>query len=428
MFDVKWIRENPEDFDAGLARRGLGPEAQQILKLDSYRRDLITQCQALQQERNKASKLIGIHKSKGESVADLVAEVGKLKKKLQADENRIKDTDQEIKIVLSELPNLPCPTVPDGLDEGSNVEIRKVGTPRNFDHAIKFHYELGEALGQMNFDRAAAMSGSRFVLLRGDLARLERALASFMLDLHTSENGYTEVSPPALVRGSALFGTGQLPKFADDLFATTDERWLIPTAEVPLTNMVAEQTLGGDDLPIRLVAHTPCFRAEAGAAGKDTRGMIRLHQFSKVELVSISTPEASDDELERMTACAESVLKALDLPYRVVLLSAGDMGFAARKTYDLEVWMPGEDRYREISSCSTCGDFQSRRLGARLSRTSKSGSTFVHTLNGSGLAVGRTLVAIMENYQNEDGSITIPPVLQSYMGGAQDIGPLGQAM
>ncbi len=421
MFDVKSIRENPGDFDRGMARRGMSAQAEEILLLDTKRRELVTRCQALQQERNKASKLIGVYKRKGEPTETLMAQVGNLKSSLQEAEIRVKELERELNIVLSELPNLPGDNVPDGDDEASNLEIRRIGTPQNFEHPVKFHYEIGEGLGQMDFERAAAMSGSRFVVLTSDLARLERALTSFMLDLHVERNGYTEISPPALVRETALFGTGQLPKFAEDLFVTKDERWLIPTAEVPLTNMVAGRTLNKEQLPIRLVAHTPCFRAEAGAAGKDTRGMVRVHQFSKVELVSVTTPDASDDELERMTACAETILKELELPYRVMLLATGDMGFSASRTYDLEVWIPGEERYREISSCSTCGDFQSRRLNARLKETSERGTGFVHTLNGSGLAVGRTLVAVMENYQNPDGSVSVPSVLRPYMGGLEKI-------
>ncbi len=421
MFDLKWIRENPEDFDRGLARRGVSSRAEEILLLDSRRRELVTRCQALQQERNQTSKLIGVKKGKGEPIDDLAAQVLDLKNVLQEEEFKVKELECKLNVILSELPNLPGATVPDGEDEKSNREIRRIGAPKSFEYPVKLHYEIGELLGQMNFERAAAMSGSRFVVLTSDLARLERALASFMLDLHIQRNGYTEVSPPSLVRESALFGTGQLPKFADDLFVTKDERWLIPTAEVPLTNMVAGRTLEKDELPIRLVAHTPCFRAEAGAAGKDTRGMVRVHEFSKVELVSVTMPDSSDDELERMTACAESVLKELELPYRVMLLATGDMGFSARRTYDLEVWIPGEKRYREISSCSTCGDFQSRRLGARLSRSNGQGSGFVHTLNGSGLAVGRALVAVIENYQNPDGSVSIPSALRPYMGGLERI-------
>ena len=421
MFDLKWIRENPEDFDRGLARRGVSSRAEEILLLDSRRRELVTRCQALQQERNQTSKLIGVKKGKGEPIDDLAAQVLDLKNVLQEEEFKVKELECKLNVILSELPNLPGATVPDGEDEKSNREIRRIGAPKSFEYPVKLHYEIGELLGQMNFERAAAMSGSRFVVLTSDLARLERALASFMLDLHIQRNGYTEVSPPSLVRESALFGTGQLPKFADDLFVTKDERWLIPTAEVPLTNMVAGRTLEKDELPIRLVAHTPCFRAEAGAAGKDTRGMVRVHEFSKVELVSVTMPDSSDDELERMTACAESVLKELELPYRVMLLATGDMGFSARRTYDLEVWIPGEKRYREISSCSTCGDFQSRRLGARLSRGNGQGSGFVHTLNGSGLAVGRALVAVIENYQNPDGSVSIPSALRPYMGGLERI-------
>ena len=421
MFDLKWIRENPEDFDRALARRGVSAKSEEILLLDSRRRELVTSCQALQQERNKTSKLIGVNKGKGESIEALMAQVGDLKNTLQEEELRVKELERTLNAVLSQLPNLPGTTVPDGEDEGNNLEVRRIGAPKSFEFPVKFHYEIGELLGQMDFERAAAMSGSRFVVLTSDLARLERALASFMLDLHVQRNGYTEVSPPSLVRESALFGTGQLPKFADDLFVTKDERWLIPTAEVPLTNMVAGRTLEKEELPIRLVAHTPCFRAEAGAAGKDTRGMVRVHEFSKVELVSVTMPDSSDEELERMTACAESVLKELELPYRVMLLATGDMGFSARRTYDLEVWIPGEERYREISSCSTCGDFQARRLGARLSRASGQASGFVHTLNGSGLAVGRTLVAVMENYQNPDGSVSIPSALQPYMRGLERI-------
>jgi len=421
MFDLKWIRENPEDFDRALARRGVSAKSEEILLLDSRRRELVTSCQALQQERNKTSKLIGVNKGTGESIEALMAQVGDLKNTLQEEEIRVKDLERKLDAVLSQLPNLPGTTVPDGEDEGNNLEVRRIGTPKSFEFPVKFHYEIGELLGQMDFERAAAMSGSRFVVLTSDLARLERALASFMLDLHVQRNGYTEVSPPSLVRESALFGTGQLPKFADDLFVTKDERWLIPTAEVPLTNMVAGRTLEKEELPIRLVAHTPCFRAEAGAAGKDTRGMVRVHEFSKVELVSVTMPDSSDEELERMTACAESVLKELELPYRVMLLATGDMGFSARRTYDLEVWIPGEERYREISSCSTCGDFQSRRLGARLGKAGGRASGFVHTLNGSGLAVGRTLVAVMENYQNPDGSVSIPSALQPYMGGLERI-------
>jgi seryl-tRNA synthetase len=323
--------------------------------------------------------------------------------------------------MLATVPNLPADDVPEGQDETQNVEIRTWGTPREFAFKPKEHFEIGEALGQMDFDRAAKISGARFVVLFDGIARLERALAAFMLDLHTREHGYREVLPPYLVRDNALYGTGQLPKFADDLFRTTSDHWLIPTAEVPLTNLVAEEILDDDTLPRRFSALTPCFRAEAGAAGKDTRGMIRQHQFEKVELVSIAHPDTSVEEHERMTACAEEVLKRLGLPYRVVTLCSGDMGFSARKTYDIEVWLPGQGRYREISSCSNCGDFQARRMNARFKAKGEKGTRFVHTLNGSALAVGRTLIAILENYQESDGSVRVPNALRSYMGGVETI-------
>ena len=423
MFDIKSIREHPEAFDAGMARRGLAPQAAAILALDGERRRVIADTQALQQERNATSKRIGEAKAKGEDAAALIAAVAALKGRMQAGEERARALDEELERELAGLPNIPAVEVPDGADETANVEVRRVGTPRAFEFAPRQHYELGEALGQMDFEAAAKMSGARFVLLSGQLAQLERALAAFMLDLQTAEHGYREVRPPYLVRDAAMFGTGQLPKFADDLFATADGFWLIPTAEVPLTNLVRERLLEESELPIRVCAHTPCFRAEAGAAGKDTRGMIRVHQFDKVELVSITAPEHSEAELERMTACAEEVLKRLGLAYRVVLLSAGDMGFAARKTYDLEVWLPGQGRYREISSCSNCGDFQARRMDARLRLADARGSRFVHTLNGSGLAVGRALVAVIETYQNADGTVTVPDALRPYMGGREVIGP-----
>jgi len=423
MFDLKWIRENPEAFDAGMARRGVPPQAARVAELDARRRALIGENQDLQQRRNAASKQIGAAKSRGEDAAGQIADVAELKQRLQDGEAGEKTVSAEIGELLAGLANIPLDEVPDGLDDTTNQEVRRVGEPRTYDFEPKQHFELGEALGLMDFEAAAAMSGARFVVLKGAMARLERALSAFMLDLQTGENGYTEVSPPFLVRDDAMFGTGQLPKFADDLFRTEDGFWLIPTAEVPLTNLVRGQILDESDLPRRVTAHTPCFRSEAGSAGKDTRGMIRLHQFSKVELVSISRPEDSDAELERMTGCAEEVLKRLDLAYRVMLLSAGDMGFSARKTYDLEVWLPGQNAYREISSCSNCGDFQARRMNARYRRAGEKGTRFVHTLNGSGLAVGRTLVAVVETHQNADGTVTVPEALRPYMGGVELIGP-----
>jgi seryl-tRNA synthetase len=421
MFDIKQIRENPEAFDVGLRRRGLAPEAKELIALDTVRREAVSQAQQIQTERNRLSREIGVRKRQGEKLDDLVAAVSSAKAEQIDADARAEAAENALRARLAFIPNLPAPDVPDGPDESANVEISRWGEPRRLDFAAKEHFEIGEALGMMDFSRAAKLSGARFVVLTGLLARLERALAAFMLDLHTREFGYTEVSLPALVRDHVLFGTGNLPKFEDELFRTTDNYWLIPTAEVPLTNLVANEILEDADLPIRNTAVTWCFRAEAGAAGKDTRGMIRQHQFTKVELVSISRPEESDREHLRMTACAEEVLRRLDLPYRVVLLCAGDMGFAARKTFDIEVWLPGQDRYREISSCSNCGDFQARRMHARYRRRAEKGTQFVHTLNGSGLAVGRTLVAVLENYQRADGSVEIPEVLRPYAGGADVI-------
>jgi seryl-tRNA synthetase len=421
MFDIKQIREDPEAFDVGLRRRGLAPEAKELIALDAARREAVSEAQRIQTERNRLSREIGVRKRQGETLDDLVAAVSRAKAEQVDADARAEGAEIALRERLVSIPNLPAPEVPDGPDESFNVEIGRWGEPRRFDFAAKEHFEVGEALGMMDFSRAAKLSGARFVVLTGRLARLERALAAFMLDLHTREFGYTEVNPPALVRDHVLFGTGNLPKFGDELFRTTDEYWLIPTAEAPLTNLVADEILEDADLPIRNTAVTWCFRAEAGAAGRDTRGMIRQHQFTKVELVSISRPEESDQEHLRMTACAEEVLKRLDLPYRVVLLCAGDMGFAARKTFDIEVWLPGQDRYREISSCSNCGDFQARRMQARYRRRAEKGTQFVHTLNGSGLAVGRTLIAVLENYQRADGSVEIPEVLRPYMGGADVI-------
>ena len=423
MLDIKAIREAPEVFDAGWARRRLGPLAQEVIAIDAKRRDIITRLQAVQSRRNEASKEIGKAKASGDETAaqKLIDEVATLKAELQEGEAAEREVDAELDALVSALPNIPFDDVPDGEDEADNVEHRQWGDKRSFDFEPKEHFDLGEDLGQMDFETAAKISGSRFVVLRKDLARLERAIAAFMLDLHTCEFGYTEVAPPLLVSDDTMFGTAQLPKFADDQFRTEDGRWLIPTAEVSLTNLARERIFAEEELPMRVTAYTPCFRKEAGAAGKDTRGMIRQHQFSKVELVSITAPEKSVDEHERMTTCAEEVLKRLDLHYRVVILCTGDMGFSARKTYDLEVWLPGQKLYREISSCSVCGDFQARRMNARYRPEGEKGTRFVHTLNGSGLAVGRTLVAILENYQQADGSIAIPNALQPYMGGVTSI-------
>ncbi len=424
MFDIRWIRENPEAFDRGMGRRGLAPRSESLLELDAARRRLLSDLQEMQSRRNALSKEIGRAMAAGEKerAGQLKAEVAAMKSRMQELEEAARAKEEELTAALAALPNIPLEETPDGEDESDNVELRRVGAPPAFDFAPRQHFELGEALGYMDFETAAGMSGARFVILKGPLARLERALAAFMLDLQTGENGYTEVSPPLLVRDEAMFGTGQLPKFSADLFRTTDGRWLIPTAEVPLTNMAAGRIMRESELPMRVCAHTPCFRSEAGAAGRDTRGMIRQHQFTKVELVSITTPEESRAELDRKTAAAEEVLRRLGLAYRVVALCAGDMGFSAQLTYDLEVWLPGQDTYREISSVSLCGDFQARRMNARFRREGEKGTRFVHTLNGSGLAVGRTLVAVMENCQNADGSITVPEVLRPYMGGMERIG------
>jgi seryl-tRNA synthetase len=424
VFDIKWIRDNAEAFDAGLKRRGLPAQAAALIKIDDERRKILTALQDAQSRRNTASKDIGKAKaSKDEALANkLMAEVNALKDAIAKGEEDERRINAELEKALAVIPNTPRDDVPLGSDEKANKEIRRQGTPRKFDFKPKQHFEIGEALGLMDFETAGKVSGARFVFLKGALARLERALASFMLDLHTGTFGYTEMNPPLLVKDHTAYGTGNLPKFADDLFVTTNGFWLIPTAEVSLTNVVREQILDEAQLPMRLTAWTPCFRSEAGAAGKDTRGMIRQHQFSKVELVSITTPEQSTEEHERMTSCAEEVLKRLGLPYRTMLLCTGDMGFASQKTYDIEVWLPGQDAYREISSCSVCGDFQARRMGARYRPKASKEVRFVHTLNGSGLAVGRTLVAVLENYQQSDGSVTIPEALQPYMAGMTKIG------
>ncbi len=425
MFDIRWIRENPEDFDRGLARRGLEPMAARLIEIDKTRRAAQTQSQEIKTERNKLSKLIGAAKAKGEDASEAISKVSESKKAEAEAEETAKAAFEEFEAVVSGLANIPADDVPDGEDEEANVEVRTVGDKPSFDFQPKDHVELGEGLGMMDFERAAKLSGARFVVLSGALARMERALAAFMLDMHTTENGYTEINPPALVRDHVLFGTGQLPKFGEDLFKTEEGFWLIPTAEVPLTNLVANEILSENDLPKRLTAMTWCFRSEAGAAGQDTRGMIRQHQFTKVEMVSITHPDESDAELERMTGCAEEILKRLGLAYRTVVLCTGDMGFSARKTYDIEVWLPAQDRYREISSCSNCGDFQARRMRARFKPEGKKDTVFVHTLNGSGLAVGRTLIAILENYQQADGSIIVPEALRPYMGGLDVIKPEG---
>ncbi len=478
MFDIRFIRENAQAFDAALARRGLAPLAESLIALDARRRAAITRAQEIQTRRNALSRQIGALKAKGEDASEVLAQVARDKDAQAAAEDEARGLEGELDAALSVIPNLPAADVPDGKDETANVELRKWGTPPALDFAPKEHFELGEALGLMDFEAAAGMSGARFVLLSGALARLERALGAFMLDLQTGAHGYTEVAPPYLVRDNALYGTGQLPKFKEDLFVTPSARdpekfwadydaardeqfngfnekqmsleernrlslarqrdwhqrffseeysrplWLIPTAEVPLTNIVAGHIVEEDYLPRRYTALTPCFRSEAGAAGKDTRGMIRQHQFHKVELVSVTRPEDSEAEHERMTAAAEEVLKRLDLPYRVVALCTGDMGFSARKTYDIEVWLPGQGAYREISSCSNCGDFQARRMKARYRpKGEEKGTRFVHTLNGSGLAVGRTLIAVMENHQTAEGRIRVPDALRPYMGGLAEIGP-----
>ena len=426
MHDLRWIRENPEEFDRGLARRGLPPRAAEVLALDKDWRALETQAQESQAVRNRLSREVGAAKKRGESADALIRQIEQQKGEEAANAVRAGELRRDIDGLLASLPNLPAADVPDGPDETANVELRRVGEKPHFEFAPKPHEAIGEALGLMDFATAAKLSGSRFVVLKGALARLERALGQFMLDLHTSAFGYTEVAPPYLVREETAFGTGNLPKAAEDMFRTTEGLWLIPTAEMPLTNMVAGDILDEAALPLRFTAWTQCFRSEAGAAGRDTRGMIRQHQFWKCELVSITTPEQSKDEHERMLTCAEEVLKRLGLAYRVVLLSSGDMGFAARKTYDIEVWLPGQNAYREISSCSNCGPFQAQRMKARCRPAGGKGTRPVHTLNGSALAVGRTLIAILENFQQPDGTVAIPPPLQPYMGGQQAIRRTGE--
>jgi len=421
MHDIRWIRENPMRFDSAIKRRGLRAAAGDLIKLDAHRRHIQTELQELQTLRNETSKKIGVAKGKGEECLPLIQEVSELKNKMLDLEETEKKLSVELNDLLSEIPNLPSIDTPSGDREVDNVELRVEGKTPEFSFEAKDHVSLGENLSGMSFEKAGKLSGARFVVLSGALARLERALASFMLDVQTLEYGYTEVAPPVLVKDKALYGTGQLPKFANDLFKTTEDLWLIPTAEVPLTNLVSNEILNAKELPIRVTALTPCFRSEAGAAGKDTRGMLRQHQFNKVELVSICHPNNSLEEHERMLGAAEQILKRLGLAYRVVVLCTGDLGFSAQKTYDLEVWLPGQNAYREISSCSNCGDFQGRRMKARFRSENEKGTQFVHTLNGSGLAVGRCLIAVMENYQNKDGSITVPNELRPYMNGLECI-------
>ena len=424
MHDLKYIRENPEAFDAALARRGAAASSAAILALDEKRRAVQTELQAGQARRNEASKAIGAAKGKGDEATAqaLMAEVAVLKEKLPLLEESDREIAAELDALVAVLPNLPADDTPDGADESDNVELSRWGTARDFSFAPRDHADLGPALG-LDFETGVAISGARFTFMRGQMARLNRAVGQFMLDCQTGNYGYTECVTPYLVRDEAVFGTGQLPKFAEDLFRTTDGRWLIPTSEVSLTNSVREQILTEDALPMRMTALTPCFRSEAGAAGRDTKGLIRQHQFEKVELVSITRPEDSAAEHERMVEAAEQILQKLELPYRKMLLCTGDMGATARKTYDLEVWLPGQGLYREISSCSNCGDYQARRMNARYRPAEGKGTEFVHTLNGSGLAVGRTLVAIIENYQQEDGSVTVPAALLPYMGGITKLEP-----
>jgi seryl-tRNA synthetase len=420
MHDIKKIRENPSDLDKLLAKRKHPPVSSQIIELDEKNREIIGELQVIQEERNTKSKLIGEYAANGKNdeASKLKAEVTSLKDKMQELENSQREKQEELNTFLSSLPNNPADDVPVG-DESLNKEIKLEGNKKEFSFNPKEHDELGENLNMMSFEQAAKISGARFVVQSGLIARMERAISNFMLDLHTNEFGYTEMNVPILVKDQSVYGVGQLPKFKDDLFKTTDDYWLIPTAEVPLSNMTRESIIDILDLPKRYVSHTPCFRSEAGAAGKDTRGIMRQHQFYKVELVSLTSEDQSRDEHERMLSCAEEVLKRLNLHYRVVILSSEDMGFAAQKTYDIEVWLPGQKAYREISSCSNCGDFQARRMNSRYKEGKE--SKFLHTLNGSGLAVGRTLISILENYQNEDGTIQVPDALIPYMGGINQI-------
>jgi|TARA_R110001583_G_scaffold178786_2_gene334923 seryl-tRNA synthetase len=421
MHDIKWIRDNPDAFDAAMSMRNAEITAARLIEIDAERRRLMTEHQELLARRKSISGDIGKAKKTGENADELMAEMGGLKDRIKAAEDGQASLNEQLDLLLTSFPNILDAAVPKGADEDDNVEVRRWGTPGTFDFDVSEHFDLGEKLGMMDFATAAKLSGSRFVILRGQLARLERALAQFMIDLHINEHGYEETITPMLVKDDAMFGTGQLPKFAEDSFKTTNDMWLIPTSEVTLTNQVAGDIIDVARLPLRYTALTQCFRSEAGSAGRDTRGMIRQHQFSKVEMVSIVDPDQSDAELERKTACAEEVLQKLNLPYRTMLLCSGDTGFSAMKTYDIEVWLPGQGRYREISSCSNTGEFQARRMNARCRTQGDKKTRFVHTLNGSGLAVGRCLIAVMENYQQADGSIRVPDVLVPYMGGLTKI-------
>jgi seryl-tRNA synthetase len=426
MFDLKHIREVPGEYDSGWQRRGMAAQTPKIIELDEKRRALLTEVQDLQSKRNEASKQIGAIKSKGGDAATLMAEVAGYKDRIAALEAEEQKCARELNDFLSILPNIPDKTVPTGKDEKENAEVRRHGEPVRL-NAPRDHVDLGAALGGIDFETAAKMSGTRFVLLRSGVARLERALAQFMLDTHTQEHGYEELSVPLLVRDQALYGTGQLPKFEEDMFKTTTGHYLVSTSEISLTNTVMDSILDIGDLPLRLTSLTPCFRSEAGAAGRDTRGMIRQHQFYKVEMVSITAEDKSMEELERMTNCAETILKKLGLAYRTMALCTGDMGFASKKTYDIEVWLPAQNTYREISSCSNCGDFQARRMMARYRPAGEKATKYVHTLNGSGVAVGRCLVAVLENFQQPDGSVLIPEVLHKYMGGIKKLEPVEAA-
>lgn len=424
MHDLKFIRTNPADFDKAMAMRGLHAQSPAILALDEKRRSLQQSAEDLLAERNVLSRRVGELKRNGENADAIVAQVQDLKQTIAQVETQETEVANALKEILESLPNRPMDDVPLGEDENDNIEIRTWGDIPSFDFSPKQHFDLGEGLGLLDFEQAGVISGARFAYLKGDLARLERALGNFMTDLHVDTNGLKEVQVPLLVRDNAVYGTGQLPKFTEDLFHTDNGWWLIPTAEVPLTNLYAETITLENQLPDRMVAWSPCFRSEAGSAGRDTRGLIRMHQFYKVEMVTICHPDHSEDELNRMTNCAEMVLQQLNLPYRVMMLCAGDMGFGARRTYDIEVWLPGQNTYREISSCSNCGDFQARRMNGRFRPNGEKGTRFLHTLNGSGLATGRTLVAVMENYQNADGTLTVPVVLRPYMGGKDLIEPI----
>jgi len=422
MFDLRDIRQNPDLYDANWARRGLSRQTPAILELDEKHRAIQTELQIVQQMRNEKSKEIGAIKSKGGNAQAIMSEVSALRDKMSMMEENEAGISDELTTLLSSIPNQLADDVPDGVDENDNVEVRRFKNQPEEDPHAPDHVDIGEKLGMMNFENAAKVAGARFIVLNGGIARLERALAGFMLDTHVDEHGYTEVSPPLLVTSDVMYGTAQLPKFKDDQFETTDGRWLIPTSEVVLTNLVREEILDSGDLPKRLTAFTPCFRKEAGSAGRDTRGMIRQHQFYKVEMVSITKAEDSDAEHERMTECAENILKKLDLPFRTMVLCSGDTGFGARKTYDLEVWLPGQQKYREISSCSNCGDFQARRMNARYRSAGEKNTTFVHTLNGSGIAIGRALIAVLENYWDEGSqSVIVPDVLRPYMRGIEKI-------